>query len=854
MLKFRFLILWPLFWGMGLSLWAINLRTTIPDVSHEGSHEIIGICTLDIDGDEFAQASPQNPVYIRFGLQFSKGWSKTLVDLRAGAPEAVNAPINLAIYPGSGFSLNPSIPVTAFQMVRLIRGERHGWLRVTSSSSNWVMEGVGLTSPSPVHKVLVTIGIKGSLSVQSGGSTTSGGNERADSGVLATTLLCADYQNTPNFGAGDLEIIDFLSLDATTQGVEDGDFVFIGSNLAIGFSNDVSIARGADYFPCFEYHFKADDIESAPHGIQVNRSLLVDLHEYWAAVPPVFFTNSSDFEWQAGSRFLLTIPGFDHSRLVAGLSYPGNFWPPFPSTLPRDTDVQIQASNGEVWQVNKIVLEETLIGYELRLSSGNFPVDATIQVSGIGLMAGEEFEDHPLVFDVSGFFVNDVISQGELLQLGPLYRKTAILERGEANLFRMAVPFTAYDRQDWEFLAQVVNPHDEPVKLTALLYNRHGILLRLIREDALAPHASMAVSIRDSFGDLATRVLSWIEFLSDRPLSAVGIIEAQNHDVLDIFPGVDAFQSKLYGAHIPENPAVWQSTAYILSSDPSVDTAFFLKLPGEDASPITSIIFPGGTAVLKDADFEGSAGRSTWLQVDASEPTGAGLLLYSRRDNQPQLASIHMNAAPQKIWAFPHVGNPAGGWWNGLAVLNPNDTPNSIRVRGYDARRNLLATAAVVLPPLSRRVDTLQSLLPFSAANPISQIELEADEGVVSFLFLGQLERSLLTAVPGNLPSSTSLLLPYLPDADKWVGIALINERGVSVNATLTPYMGSGEPGPDVALSIPAGEKALLLLSDYYNQPSQYSHLWINASLELRAYAITGNMDSQLATIAFEAR
>ena len=40
---------------------AIDVRTNIQTVYHEGTHELIGSFTLDVDSNDFATATPQNP-------------------------------------------------------------------------------------------------------------------------------------------------------------------------------------------------------------------------------------------------------------------------------------------------------------------------------------------------------------------------------------------------------------------------------------------------------------------------------------------------------------------------------------------------------------------------------------------------------------------------------------------------------------------------------------------------------------------------------------------------------------------------------------------------------------------------
>lgn len=827
---------------------AINIRTTVPAVNHEGSHEIVGNITFEVNADDFAQASPGAPIYIRFTLQFSQGWSKTLVDLRPGAPSPTDQPINLAIQPSGSFSLNPAIPASAVQLVRLIEGERSAWIRISDSSSDWIQDGIGFAPPSANQRVEFTVGVRGGNSVLPGSNTDSDGNEWPD-GTLITTLLCVSYRDTPQFGVGDLDQADFLALDSATVGVEDGDSILLGNQVGIGFSNDTNIARGANYIPCFEYHFAPDSFNVPPHTIEIGRLNQASLKTFEATIPDVYFSNSSDFVWEPGSRFVLVHKDFEIWYYLQNFNYPGSYRPEPPETRLLDSDPVIIPAGEEVWQLTPLYLDNILRGYDILLLEGELGINETIALSGMSLSTSEDFAWYPLQLDAWAFYTNRVVTGNEVKELGPVTGATAILEPHTGPVNRQVIPYTAYDRPFWSFQANVVNPHDETAKVNALFYNRHGILLRILREPAMPARAAITFDIRERYGDLAAEVLSWVEIISDKPLAAAAAIEDPAQQTLDIFPAQSEAMDSVYGLHVPTDDATWDTRAYVLSSDPAVDAAFFVKYPGQPESLVDSFLFPGGTFVLDDDDFGSGADRQTWFAISSTEKVGVGLLSFFNGD---QKASVNMNVVPTTEWRFPHVGNPAQGWWNGAVVVNPAETDQQVRFQGLDASGAVVSQVNRTIAAESRQVLLLTDL--FTNFTSITQLRVVAPDPILSFLLLGQQVSELLTAVPGNLEAAKKHALPYLPTrGNDWVGFALINPNQVAVQATLTPYQADGTAGVALDVSLPAADKQLFLLNEAWPDMSLYTHAILEADGQVLAYALTGNAaNTELATLPFK--
>jgi len=338
-------------------------------------------------------------------------------------------------------------------------------------------------------------------------------------------------------------------------------------------------------------------------------------------------------------------------------------------------------------------------------------------------------------------------------------------------------------------------------------------------------------------------------------LALTGVIEDYDGELLDIYSGMAELRQTMYGSHIPQDTSSWETTAYIVSSDPDIDASYYLKLPGSQETRIATLRFPSSTAIIRDNDFYGPTGRSTWFQINATAQAGIGILYYSGK-HEPLLASTPLDIDPQSHWRFDHVGNPNNDWWNGLAMMNPEPADAPVEISGLAPDGSLLASKEIIIEGESNRVETLESLLGYSGTFPISRVEVAVLDGypnkILSFLLMGQANR--MTTVAGNLPSARELVVPHVPDLrEYWVGVALINTGVLQTLVTVQAMFPSGQAGPSREMSLFPSEKRTFALADFFSETAGYSHYRISSSRPISGYALTGNKQgTQLATILLE--
>ncbi|QTD53991.1 hypothetical protein [Sulfidibacter corallicola] len=236
----------------------LELRTLIRDVQHDGFCEKAGIVWVDVNANDFAAASPQEPVYLRFTLDHGATLCASLVD-----PNLPNAtPVFLPLFTEFGDAvLAPSDTVS---VVRWKAGEPHIWLKVTSSSSTWLRVGDDVGPPTMDHRVTFSLGLSGQESQSAvapyfdSGKANLPFQSRGSDPDQANSLGSVDLELKVDLSQGNLQPLpapqdlsalnlDGGAFDHTTVGVEtatNDSGISEGVPLSIAFLGDGMIGRG----------------------------------------------------------------------------------------------------------------------------------------------------------------------------------------------------------------------------------------------------------------------------------------------------------------------------------------------------------------------------------------------------------------------------------------------------------------------------------------------------------------------------------------------------------------------------------------------------------------------------------
>jgi len=111
-----------------------------------------------VDGNDFSAASPGAPIYLKLSLPGNIVLGNTLVTPSLSDFHPVYIPLSHdgTIFEGVSFDASPEI----LSVVRWVQGEREIWLKIQTSSSQWLMIDGSMSSPSPTHPVVFHLGLE----------------------------------------------------------------------------------------------------------------------------------------------------------------------------------------------------------------------------------------------------------------------------------------------------------------------------------------------------------------------------------------------------------------------------------------------------------------------------------------------------------------------------------------------------------------------------------------------------------------------------------------------------------------------------------------------------------------------
>ncbi|QTD49780.1 hypothetical protein [Sulfidibacter corallicola] len=215
--------------------------------------------------DDFADADVANPVYLRLRIIRNVVLSHTLVDIDDPENGRVHRPIFLPLFLTSGAVTDQiAAPPGTLSIVRWVAGEGEIWLRVQSSSSEWIQTGGGTEPPTRFQTMSFSLGIAASqywalyqpLYAEGRANLPAPtrdpeGRTRADA---VSTQICVDVTQSslqPEPAPPSLSQLQFLpnTYNSETVGIttaHNTSDIFLGTWTPVAFSNDTVIGTARE--------------------------------------------------------------------------------------------------------------------------------------------------------------------------------------------------------------------------------------------------------------------------------------------------------------------------------------------------------------------------------------------------------------------------------------------------------------------------------------------------------------------------------------------------------------------------------------------------------------------------------
>ncbi len=264
---------WVIFSMTAPVVWStVILNPTIRDIYVDGTCEESGVMGFLVDGNDFATASPAQPIYLRLRFDHAAVLCETLVWSHASNSGSLSFdPIFLPIWFADHLPGDQIVaPGNTISIARWKKGEPEIWLKIQTSSTSWIEDSGGnLVPPDTSRPVRWIVGLNARDSFANAqpdfllGEANLPAATRDTSGITEATAvsnkICVDLSDSnlepiPAPFAQSILHLDPLALGSLPNGgpnsveeAEDYTHILSGVGVPIALSGQGTVARGFDF-------------------------------------------------------------------------------------------------------------------------------------------------------------------------------------------------------------------------------------------------------------------------------------------------------------------------------------------------------------------------------------------------------------------------------------------------------------------------------------------------------------------------------------------------------------------------------------------------------------------------------
>lgn len=216
--------------------------------------------------------------------------------------------------------------------------------------------------------------------------------------------------------------------------------------------------------------------------------------------------------------------------------------------------------------------------------------------------------------------------------------------------------------------------------------------------------------------------------------------------------------------HLTRSGGGFQSTLDVINTDFSAAHQLTLSPYLESGLPVSvpkSIeVEPGARLQLNMADLGWADIGVSHLVVDGDDGLRVAVS-YRAVADEAMNASVNAMSEPITMARFTPVS--AGPWFDGLAIVNPNEQGTTVLVSRHDAMGNTQETASLTVDSMAKVTAVIDALFDV-APDPSGYIEVRADSAVFLLVLRGSVpgsDAAVLTAVSPDVFQSEPAPLSY---------------------------------------------------------------------------------------------
>ena len=304
---------------------------------------------------------------------------------------------------------------------------------------------------------------------------------------------------------------------------------------------------------------------------------------------------------------------------------------------------------------------------------------------------------------------------------------------------------------------ELINPSKDPVKVYLTLYDQNG-LTGGMENRLIGGRTHLEIDVASLFPSaLGT---DYVQISADRPILGVEMYGSATS--LACLEGQRSGQASrpLYSPHVAVgNFGVdYYSQLNVMNSSAAgfnIQVSLYDDTGALQASKTAFLTAHGKMSVNLADFFSLTAPTSGYLVVDPQGPAGiVGSITFGDAAAGQFMSTLPLQSLPSNHFMMCHIANGQLGsltFFTGLAVLNPNATPQNVRVTAYNESGLPIGSRTVTIPGHGRVVSLLDSLLPGLTKIFGGYVMVDnqtAAGGLLAFQLFGDAGLQFLSAVP----------------------------------------------------------------------------------------------------------
>ena len=320
----------------------------------------------------------------------------------------------------------------------------------------------------------------------------------------------------------------------------------------------------------------------------------------------------------------------------------------------------------------------------------------------------------------------------------------------------------------------IINPGTTPTLLSMALF-RPGVDPVSPTAPTLNGHGVLRFSPREFFGVESIPAGSYVTVTAEANVGGFEFVRIPGQDLLGMnaVPSGDAqqilyFPQMAVGGGMSTNLGLVNysneaviATISVFTEDGKLYTGSELK----GTNPSARGIGPNGALYLDVGDlfeFTGDNLVVGWLKVEATSASLNGFVSYGFAQNGSiggSLAAVTSQAAALTNGLFSHIAT-VGGFYTGVALLNPGQIANPYRVAAFGTDGTLIGTFDGVLRPGQRVSELIHNLVPAATDLGGGFILVRSTQPIYMTSLFGTVDLHVLSNIPPQ-PAPAS----FVPDA-----------------------------------------------------------------------------------------